>query len=126
MTIEAAASRLAADRRTVEQLAEIEANERRVEAAWAEPAARREADLDFHSSVVEAADNSLLAHVDSLIRVALEAAGSPANGDSEAARQASGLRADVARAIRAGDAEAAEAAMVALVDLDWAGTTKEN
>ena len=71
LTIEAAAARLAAGRRTDEQLAEIEANERRVEAAWAEPMARREADLDFHSAVVEAADNSLLAHVDALIRVAL-------------------------------------------------------
>ncbi len=120
LTIEAAAARLAAGRRTDEQLAEIEANERRVEAAWAEPAARREADLDFHSAVVGAADNSLLAHVDALIRVALEAAaGSPSNGDGETARQGTALRADVARAIRAGDAEASEAAMRALVEHDW-------
>jgi DNA-binding FadR family transcriptional regulator len=122
VTIEAAAARLAAGRRTDEQLAEIEANERRVEAAWAEPVARRAADLDFHSAVVEAADNSLLAHVGALIRVALEATGTPADGDSEVARRATALRASVARAIRAGDADAAEAAMSALVQHDWNGT----
>ena len=100
VTIEAAAARLAAGRRTDEQLAEIEANERRVEAA----------------------DNSLLAHVGALIRVALEATGTPADGDSEVARRATALRASVARAIRAGDADAAEAAMSALVQHDWNGT----
>ena len=118
-TIEAAAARLAAGRRTDEQLAEIEANERRVEAAWAEPLARRTADLDFHGAVVEAAHNALLSHVNAMIRVALEAAGSPSNGEAEAARRGATLRADVARAIRAGDAQASEAAMRALVELDW-------
>ena len=52
-------------------------------------------------------------------RVALEAAGSPSNGEAEAARRGATLRADVARAIRAGDAQASEAAMRALVELDW-------
>ena len=47
------------------------------------------------------------------------AAGSPSNGEAEAARRAATLRADVARAIRAGDAQASEAAMRALVELDW-------
>ncbi len=79
-TIEMTAARLAAVRRTDEELSEIEANERRVEAAWAEPWARRAADLDFHGAVVEAAHNTLLSHVSALIRVALEAAAFPSNG----------------------------------------------
>jgi GntR family galactonate operon transcriptional repressor len=118
-TIEAAAARLAAGRRTNEQLAEIEANERRVEAAWAEPVARREADLDFHGAVVEAAHNSLLSHVNALIRVALEASAGSSDSDTESARRGAALRASVARAIRAGDAEASEAAMRSLVEHDW-------
>jgi GntR family galactonate operon transcriptional repressor len=74
-TIGSTAARLAAGRHTAGQLSEIEANERRVEAAWAEPAARRAAELDFHSAIVEAAQNTLLSHVNALIRVALEASG---------------------------------------------------
>jgi DNA-binding FadR family transcriptional regulator len=124
-TIEATAARLAAGRRTDEQLAEIEANERRVEAAWAEPIARRAADLDFHSAVVDAAQNSFLSHVNALVRIALESAESKANGDGERARRATALRADVARAIRAGDAEGAEAAMRSLVGLDRDNTVEE-
>jgi DNA-binding FadR family transcriptional regulator len=124
-TIETAAARLAAGRRTEEQLAEIEANERRVEAAWAEPLARRAADLDFHGAVVDAAQNSFLSHVNSLVRIALESAQSPSNGDDEVARTAAALRADVARAIRAADAEAAEAAMRSLVALDRTNKLEE-
>jgi DNA-binding FadR family transcriptional regulator len=124
-TIEAAAARLAAARRTEGQLAEIEASERRVEAAWAEPLARRAADLDFHAAVVDAADNSLLSHVNALIRVALEASGGLANGDDEAGRRGAALRANVARAIRSGDAESSESAMRALVEHDWESRWEE-
>jgi DNA-binding FadR family transcriptional regulator len=124
-TIEAAAARLAASRRTEEQLAEIEANERRVEAAWAEPIAHRAANLDFHGAVVDAAQNSFLSHVNALVRIALESAESISNGHGEPARAAAALRADVARAIRAGDAEGAEAAMRSLVALDRANMLEE-
>ena len=119
-TIGATAARLAAGRHTAGQLSEIEANERRVEAAWAEPAARRAAELDFHGSIVEAAQNTLLSHVNALIRVALEAADFSSDGDdADAAREAATLRASLAKGIRAGDAEASEEAMRALVELDW-------
>jgi hypothetical protein len=47
------------------------------------------------------------------------------NGDGEKARTAAVLRADVARAIRAGDAEGAEAAMRSLVALDRANLLEE-
>ena len=90
-TIGATAARLAAGRRTAGQLSEIEANERRVEAAWAEPVARRAAELDFHGAVVDAAQNTLLSHVNALIRVALEAADFPsAAHDADAARDSDG------------------------------------
>ena len=39
------------------QLSEIDAHQRRIEAASAEPIALRAADLDFHGAVVEAAQN---------------------------------------------------------------------
>ena len=77
-SIAAAAARLAAARRTTEQLAEIEAQQRRIDAAAAEPLARRHADLDFHAAVADAAHNSLLAHATAMVRVALEAAAPPA------------------------------------------------
>jgi len=123
-TIETAAARLAAGRRTEAELSEIEANERRVEAAWAEPLAERAADLDFHAAVVEAAHNGLLSHVSALIRVALEATDAASNGSGEIARRAAALRAQVARGLRAGDAEAAEAAMRELVEHDWTRLSK--
>jgi DNA-binding FadR family transcriptional regulator len=116
-TIEATAARLAAERRTEEQLDEIEAHQRRIEAASAEPMALRAADLDFHGAVVDAAHNSLLSHVSAMIRVALEAASEPpapeSNGDEAL------LRAAVATAIRDGDADASETAMRSLVDIVW-------
>jgi GntR family galactonate operon transcriptional repressor len=124
-TIESAAARLAAGRRTDEQLSEIEANERRIVAAWAEPLARQAADLDFHGAVVEAAQNSLLSHVNAMIRVALEASGHSHDGDAETERQATVLRASVSRAIRAGDADASEAAMRRLVELDSTKMAKD-
>ena len=92
-TIETAAARLAAGRRTEAELSEIEAHERRVEAAWAEPLAERAADLDFHAAVVEAAHNGLLSHVSALIRVALEATDAASNGSGEGARRATTVQA---------------------------------
>ena len=69
----ARARRRATDRGAVR---EIEAHQRRIEAASAEPIALRAAELDFHAAVVDAAQNSLLSHVGAMIRVALEAAAS--------------------------------------------------
>jgi GntR family transcriptional regulator, galactonate operon transcriptional repressor len=115
-TIETAAARLAAERRTDEQLSEIEAHQRRIDAASAEPMALRAAELDFHDAVVDAAQNSLLSHVGAMIRVALEAAGDPppaADGDEAL------LRTAVVAAIRARNPDASEAAMRSLVDVGW-------
>lgn len=116
-SIAAAAARLAAVRRTTEQLDEIEAHQRRIEAAAAEPLARRVAELDFHAAVAAAAHNSLLAHVSAMIRVAIEAAAVPAGSARDDGSAA--LRVTLVDAIRAGDAESAEKAMRMLVDLAW-------
>ena len=116
-SIAAAAARLAAARRTAEQLGEIEAQQRRIEAAAAEPLARRHADLDFHAAVVDAAHNSLLAHAGAMVRVALEAAASPAPAPPDDGSTV--LRVAVVDAIRAGDADGAEKAMRMLVELAW-------
>jgi DNA-binding FadR family transcriptional regulator len=116
-SIAAAAARLAAVRRSDEQLAVIEAHQRRIAAAAAEPVARMAAELDFHAAVVDAANNSLLAHVGAMVRVGLESAAIPTTTLSEEEQAA--LRAAVVEAIRTGDAEAAEKSMRMLVDLGW-------
>jgi DNA-binding FadR family transcriptional regulator len=116
-SIAAAAARLAAVRRTDEQLALIEAHQRRIAAAAAEPLARRTAELDFHAAVVDAARNSLLTHVSAMVRVGLEAAAIPSTSPSD--EESGALRAAVVEAIRTGDSEAAEKGMRMLVDLAW-------
>jgi DNA-binding FadR family transcriptional regulator len=114
-SIAASAARLAATRRTDEQLSEIEAHVRRIEAAAAEPVARRTAELDFHAAVVDAADNSLLAHVTAMVRVALESVGSLATFPPD--DESTALRVPVIEAIRTRDPDAAAKAMRMLVDL---------
>ena len=116
-SIAVAAARLAAVRRTDEQLAVIEAHQRRIAAAAAERIARMAAELDFHAAVVDAANNSLLAHVGAMVRVGLESAAITTITLSEEEQAA--LRAAIVEAIRTGDAEAAEKSMRMLVDLGW-------
>ena len=116
-SIAAAAARLAATRRTTGQLTEIEAQHRRIDAASAEPLAKRLADLDFHAAVVDAAHNSLLAHAGAMVRVALEAAASPVPTPADDSSFA--FRAAVIDTIRAGDPDGAEKAMRMLVELAW-------
>ena len=122
-TIETTAARLAAERRTEAQLSEIDAHQRRIEAAAAEPIAFRAAELDFHDAVVEAAHNSL-SHVGAMIRVALEAAGEPPPPDANA--DEASLRTAVTSAIRAQDPDASEAAMRSLVEMGWRRVVAED
>jgi DNA-binding FadR family transcriptional regulator len=124
-TIEVAGARLAAQRRTPIQLAEIEANERRIEAAVNEPLARHVANLDFHRSIVDAAGNALLSHVNAMVRIALESVGPPAHDDVEEQRRGAAQRAAVSRAVRAGDAEASEIAMRRLMEHESDRLAKE-
>jgi DNA-binding FadR family transcriptional regulator len=125
-TVEIAAARLAAERCTTEQLAEIDAHRRRIESAAEEPLAFRAAELDFHAAIVEAAHNSLLSHVGAVIRVALETVAEPVVADHGGNGRALSLRAALTTAIRVGDASGSEAAMRSLVDLAWQRSVPDN
>ena len=89
------AARLAASRRTQRQLAEIEANERR----GSPPAPSRSPDAPPSStsttSIADAAQNTLLAHVNAMVRVALEAIDVTFDDDPESERGGATHRADV-------------------------------
>jgi DNA-binding FadR family transcriptional regulator len=119
-TIEPSAARLAAERRTDDELAQIDAHCRRMEAAVAEPAALAVAEADFHAAVVDAAHNALLSYVNAVTRVALEATDVP----SDATPTAMALRRGVADAIRLGDPVGSEDAMRNLLDLWWEHTAQ--
>lgn len=66
------AARLAAERHTAKELLSIEAALRRLRAAVLEPEAFHNADLDFHAAIFSATHNTLLWHVNAMIRLALE------------------------------------------------------
>jgi DNA-binding FadR family transcriptional regulator len=114
-TIEPSAARLAAGRRTDDELAEIDAHYRRMAAAVAEPMALAAAEADFHTAVVDAAHNALLLHMNVVIRVALDATGAV----SDPAPAAMALRRGVADAIRREDPAESERTTRTLLDLWW-------
>ena len=114
-TIEPSAARLAAVRRTDDELAAIDAHCRRMEAALAEPLALEAAEADFHTAVVDAAHNALLSHMNAVIRVALDATGAT----SDPGPVAMTLRRAVADAIRRGDPAESERAMRTLLESWW-------
>lgn len=72
---------------------------------------------------MDAAHNSLLAHVSAMVLVALEAAASRA---PTAPEESVALRVAVIEALRARDADAAEKAMQMLVDLAWEAIDKSD
>ena len=113
--IEPSAARLAAERRTDDERAQIDAHCRRMEAAVAEPMALAVAEADFHAAVVDAAHNALLSYVNAVTRVALDATDAP----SDPTPAAMALRRDVAGAIRRADPVESERAMRSLLDLWW-------
>ena len=94
---------------------------------WAEPIARRAADLDFHGAVVDAAQNSFLSHVNALVRIALEAADCPTSRRRRRTRH--GWQRRCAPMWRGRSAPVmlrrAEAAMRSLVALDRANMREE-
>lgn len=114
-SIEPSAARLAAVRRTDGELAEIDAHCRRMESAMAEPLALAVAEADFHTSVVDAAHNGLLSHMNTVIRIALDAVGAV----SDPAPPAMALRRGIAEAIRRADPSESERLMRTLLDQWW-------
>lgn len=70
------AARLAAERHNPLELAEIQAALRRLRAALLEPDAFRTASLDFNEAIFAASHNTLLWHVNAMIRLGLESGSS--------------------------------------------------
>jgi DNA-binding FadR family transcriptional regulator len=80
------AARLAAERHTAQDLADIHATWRRLQAAVQEPEAFHTANLDFHAAIFSASHNTLLWHVNAMIRLVLESGSNdapPNGGDDE-------------------------------------------
>ena len=82
-SISPTAARLAAERHDDRELLEIQAALRRLRAALLEPDAFRTASLDFNEAIFAASRNTLLWHVNAVIRLALESGSSDIRPDEE-------------------------------------------
>lgn len=112
--LEPQVARLAAMRRTVEELAELEAILARMRAALADPDRWIQADLDFHDQIGRMAHNRLVRlQVHGLRPVIAEIMQRFSRRSDADLRVTWQRHARVAQAIAAGDPDAADAAMVA-------------
>jgi DNA-binding FadR family transcriptional regulator len=111
MIIEPAGARLAAERATEENLAEIEVALKGMETAVEDSASSVESDLQFHLAILEATHNTFMRPFGALIQEALRASFKLTNRDREAFEKSLRRHRDVFEAIRDRDAAAAEAAM---------------
>ena len=111
LIIEPAGARLAAERATAEDLAEIEAALNGMEAAIEDSASSVESDLQFHLAILEATHNAFMRPFGALIQEALRASFRLTNKDRLAFEKSLRRHRDVFEAVRNGDAEAAEVAM---------------
>lgn len=118
--VEPTAARLAAERRTDDDVAGLEAHYKRMDAAVAEPIAFRRAELDFHVAVLDSAHNPLLSHMGAIIRVALTSALEGRAASIAANSLATDHHRTILDAIGGQDAAAAEQAMRVLLDQWWA------
>jgi DNA-binding FadR family transcriptional regulator len=119
-TVEPAAARLAAERRTDGDVAGLEAHYKRMDSAVAEPIAFRRAELDFHAAVLDSAHNTLLSHMGAIIRVALTSALEGRAASIATNSLGTDHHRTILDAIREQDAAAAEQAMRVLLDQWWA------
>lgn len=117
-TVEVRAAALAAERRTEEDLAELDAIARRREEAIArgDRAGFVDADVDLHVAVVAAAHNPLLVEIYSGLVETLRASIDQPAGDGVFAEVFAAEHDAVRAAIRAGDPVAAAAASAELLD----------
>jgi DNA-binding FadR family transcriptional regulator len=111
LIIEPAGARLAAQRATAENLAEIEAALHAMETDLENSASSVESDLRFHLAILEATQNTFMRPFGALIQEALRASFKLTNHDRAAFEKSLGRHRDVLEAIRSRDSEAAEAAM---------------
>jgi DNA-binding FadR family transcriptional regulator len=113
--IEPAAVRLAATRRTEEDLARLDGALEAMSGA-AGPRAEIDADLSFHRALLSATHNELLDRMQTVLESALAARDQLVHGTEEASDDPVPSHRAVLDAVRARDADAAEAAMRALLD----------
>lgn len=112
--IEPKAASLASARATTEEVAELEQCLAIMEATAAEdPDAHLAADLRFHTIILDASHNELLAHLGSTLRAAFRLSFARTQ---QAAVETLGLHEAVLRGIRDGDGATAEAAMLELIE----------
>jgi DNA-binding FadR family transcriptional regulator len=111
LIIEPAGARLAAQRATAENLAEIEDALKRMETAVEDSASSVESDLQFHLAILEATHNIFMRPFGALIQEALRASFKLTNDDRPAFERSLLRHRAVFEAIRDNDPEAAEAAM---------------
>lgn len=111
--LEPAAARLAAERASPEEVTELEHALADMEAAVDDQDAYIAADLRFHSLILDACHNELLANLGATLRAVLRAS---FVRTMPVARATIGQHAAVSTAIRARDDTAAEAAMLELID----------
>lgn len=126
--VEPPAARLAATRRDADDLARLSAALDAMAAAGTDPDAAVEADLRFHLALLAAAHNELLVRMDVVLQHGLAARDRMVHGVGEADDPVPSHRV-VEQAVRAGDPDAAEAAMRALLakasaDLDMLNREK--
>lgn len=111
LIIEPAGARLAAERATAENLAEIETALNGMETSIEDSVTSVESDLQFHLAILEATHNKFMRPFGALIQEALRASFKLTNKDRLAFEKSLRRHRDVCEAIRNGDPEAAEVAM---------------
>ena len=116
--IEPAAARLAAERRSEEQLRELREFYAEMAGAVAENDAPRHvaADLRFHGTIYSACENELLGRIGEMLRAAYREIFTVITHLPGASREALPLHGSVLEAIAAGDGDAAEVSTLALID----------
>jgi DNA-binding FadR family transcriptional regulator len=112
--VEPSSARLAAQRRTPEDIATLERHLEAMSAAAGNPEAEVAADLAFHQALLRATHNELLARLDVLIRNALEARDRAVHERPNHADPVPSHRAVVTAVVK-GDVNGAERAMRALL-----------
>jgi DNA-binding FadR family transcriptional regulator len=123
--IEPAAARLAAERATDEQIAALYEAYAGMAAAGDDLDAFMAPDLRFHTILLEACENELLEHMSEIFTAVLRTVFSYSSSSSRAYPRAARRHRAIARAIEARDPDAAELAMLRLIDdtradLHWA------
>ena len=121
--IEPAAAGLAAGRAGPAEIEELETALAEMDAAVDDRDAYLAADLRFHTVILEASHNELLAHLGGTLRAVFRASFART---LPVARATIGQHAAVAAAIREGDGAGAEAAMLALIERTAASLGEED